>query len=48
MINQKYPLRIGIVFDKILEEYWKANNKFPSFHSMHEGFAVLKEEVDVV
>jgi len=31
---------------KIKEEYLKANKKFPPFHSTHEGYAVLKEEVD--
>ena len=27
-------------------EYLRATSKFGAFHSRHEGFAVLKEEVD--
>lgn len=27
-------------------EYRKASEKFGSFNSMHEGYAVIKEEVD--
>lgn len=29
-----------------LNELWDAKRKFPSFHSPHEGYAVLLEEVD--
>ena len=32
--------------DKILEEYEFAIIKFPTFNSAHEGYAVVKEEVD--
>ncbi len=27
-------------------ELTKARNKFPAFHSNHEGYAVLREELD--
>ena len=27
-------------------EYNMASSKYPAFHSTHEGYAVLKEEVD--
>jgi hypothetical protein len=27
-------------------EYNTASSKYPAFHSTHEGYAVLKEEVD--
>jgi len=32
--------------DQILTELNTASVKFPDFHSAHEGFAVLKEEID--
>lgn len=30
----------------IESEYNRASNLYPEFHSNHEGYAVLKEEVD--
>ena len=36
----------GIVLMQITDELSEAKNKFPGFHSLHEGYAVLKEEVD--
>jgi hypothetical protein len=30
----------------VIDELEKANSKFPLFNSSHEGYAVLKEEVD--
>jgi hypothetical protein len=30
----------------ILKEYMRASEKFPPFHSSHEGYAVIKEELD--
>ena len=30
----------------VIEEYQKANEKFPMFNSSHEAWAVLKEEVE--
>lgn len=37
-------------FEKIIKlvqaEYKRAANKFPPFHSAHEGYAILEEEVD--
>lgn len=30
----------------IIEEYRKASVMFPEMHSYHEGYAILKEEVD--
>ena len=33
-------------FVEVENELNKATSKFDSFHSAHEGFAVLKEEVD--
>lgn len=32
--------------EAVHKEYLSAGNKFPPFNSSHEGFAVLKEEVD--
>ncbi len=31
---------------QVVTEFLRASNKFPRFHSEHEGYAVLKEEVD--
>ena len=31
--------------NKVLKELQKADNKFPNFHSPHEGYAVILEEV---
>lgn len=31
---------------EIEAEYNTASSKYPAFHSTHEGYAVLKEEVD--
>ncbi len=30
----------------ILQEFTRASKLYPQFHSNHEGYAVLKEEVD--
>lgn len=34
------------IFDEINDEVVSATAKFPPFNSAHEGFAILKEEVD--
>lgn len=34
------------IFTSVYEEYFTATNSFEPFNSMHEGYAVLKEEVD--
>lgn len=39
MINQ-------LIIDEIQSEYNRASSKYPHFHSTHEGYAVIKEEVD--
>ncbi len=36
----------NLAIESILNEYLFATNKFPKFNSMHEGFAVIQEEVD--
>lgn len=36
---------IGSVEALILEEYRRANEKFSMFHSDHEGFGVIEEEI---
>ena len=33
-------------FEKVKAELHEATTKFPAFNSSHEGYAVLKEEVD--
>lgn len=30
----------------VLDELWHARSKFPAFHSGHEGYAVILEELD--
>jgi len=35
-----------IVLSEIAKEYQRADMKFEAFHSAHEGFAVLLEEVN--
>lgn len=37
---------ISLVTIEVKEEYEKAIRKFGAFNSAHEGYAVLKEEVD--
>ena len=34
------------IINAIISEYNEATSKYPSFHSTHEGYAVIKEEVD--
>lgn len=34
------------IVNLIVDELYNANNSYSGFHSTHEGFAVLKEEVD--
>ena len=34
------------VLEDVRDEFRTATRNFPDFHSSHEGFAVLKEEVD--
>lgn len=38
--------RVGIALGDLVTEIETACSKFPPFNSAHEGFAVLKEEVD--
>ena len=40
MMNQKK------IIESIYNEFVSASMLYPSFHSNHEGYAVLKEEVD--
>lgn len=40
------PIEMVSVSGEVLTELERASAKFPPFHSQHEGFAVLKEEVD--
>ena len=37
---------VQINLNSIYVEYRKAISQFPPFHSAHEGYAVLREEVD--
>lgn len=35
-----------MIYKQIEEELKNARKKYPAFHSNHEGFAVIKEEID--
>jgi len=39
-------MKMERAFSEVADELVKARDKFPSFNSRHEGYAVLKEEVD--
>ena len=39
-------MKPGYALAEIQNEFEKASKKFPRFNSTHEGYAVLKEEVD--
>ena len=43
MINQP---KFDSCIDEVELELYSATAKFPKFHSTHEGYAVIKEEVD--
>ena len=38
--------QIEIIMDVVKEEYESATAKFRPFNSAHEGYAVIKEEID--
>lgn len=38
--------RVGAAIADVVKELEKATEKFPPMNSAHEGFAILKEEVD--
>jgi hypothetical protein len=50
--THRIPKEIHVPYDtaaaiiEVVEELQSARIKFPPFHSAHEGYAVLKEEVD--
>ena len=37
---------IATILAEVVEEYERARGSFPAFHSAHEAYAVVKEEVD--
>ena len=39
-------IHIGSIADEIMSEVVGAEAKFPAFNSAHEGWAVIKEEMD--
>ncbi len=45
-MKDKRLQKFNRIKDEIWDEYLSAISKFPSFHSSHEGYAVIKEEVD--
>ena len=35
-----------LIFKSVLDEYQRASRNFNDYHSYHEGYAVIKEELD--
>lgn len=40
------PRNVLLLLNEVADELGDANLKFPGFNSSHEGYAVIKEEVD--
>ena len=40
------PEGLFVVLVEMAQEYQRARVKFPPFHSAHEGYAIIKEELD--
>ena len=45
-MNRRFKELVNQMQEKAAEELQVANNKFPAFSGKHEGFAVLREELD--
>ena len=39
-------MKLGVAHSSILNEAYRAADLYPDFNSPHEGYAVIKEEVD--
>lgn len=39
-------MSLGYISDEVVAEVDRACGKFPAFHSAHEGYAVILEELD--
>jgi hypothetical protein len=37
---------VEAIADDVVKELQRAMQKFPKFHSAHEGYAILKEEIE--
>ena len=46
MSGTKEELKETQMIVRVIEEYSKAAEKFPKFKSPHEGYAIIKEELD--
>ena len=46
MVDRNKLEKVEMALTAIRVEVLRAMNKFPAFNSAHEGYAVLKEEVD--
>lgn len=44
--NQVYVMKTAKDFQRIYKELQSAREKFPDFNSAHEGWAIIKEELD--
>lgn len=38
--------KFKMIYQEILDELQRASIQYPSFHSSHEGYAIIKEELD--
>lgn len=45
-MNRRFEELVNQMQEKAAEELQVANSKFPAFSGKHEGFAVLREELD--
>ncbi len=45
-VKKGFDAKLIILLGKITGEFKRANAKYPRFASRHEGYAILKEEVD--
>ncbi len=45
-VSTRLSARHGAIAGEVLDELHKAIGKFPPMNSMHEGWAILREEVD--
>lgn len=45
-MKTEYIGKHKVFLDDVYHEYNRANTLYPHFHSYHEGYAVIKEELD--
>ena len=38
--------KLNLILDAVRREYARAKSSYPAYHSGHEGYAVIREELD--